>query len=264
STDVISKYNLARDHFEEIILLLEFHFVGYLSYRKEEDHWIEVITPFYEWHQYLRFLEKTEAPTFSKEVVKQEWFHDFAFIEEMSRLLALSSNSPQQVASLQENLLTQRALDKLLLTHLAKIEQGTLYSEEGGLLWLEKDLETKALYLYRHPANLASFSHNERQIRDAEKATRRVLHGKWVLFEDFLKGVTVALGDTPQVMIQKTGKIYRYAFPSYSDKEKQWLKTVIFSWLFETGMVAIGSTDVGNEPKDCFCVTSFGRFCFEE
>ncbi len=62
SSDVIAKYNLTRSNFEEVMLLLEFHFVCTIHYAKEEEHWHEIITPFYEWHQYLRFVQATKAP----------------------------------------------------------------------------------------------------------------------------------------------------------------------------------------------------------
>jgi hypothetical protein len=62
SSDVIAKYNLTRSNFEEVMLLLEFHFVCTVHYAKEEEHWHEIITPFYEWHQYLRFVQATKAP----------------------------------------------------------------------------------------------------------------------------------------------------------------------------------------------------------
>jgi hypothetical protein len=62
SSDLIAKYNLSRQDFEEILLLLEFYFVCCLTYEKEDDHWIEFVSPFHEWHQYLNFLKNTEAP----------------------------------------------------------------------------------------------------------------------------------------------------------------------------------------------------------
>ena len=261
SSDVISKYNLTRHHFEEITLLLEFHFVGYLSYRKEEDHLVEVITPFYEWHQYLRFLKQTETPTIFSEDVHREQSNDFTFIEEMGKILEKCQSKSFSISLLQDNPLALAAVNKLLLLQLMRLENGDLYPMEGSKQWLEKNLENRALHLYRHPFNLASLPGNERQVREAEKAIRRVLHGKWVMFEDFLKGVTVALGSAPQVMIQRVGKLYKYAFPSPGEKEKEWLRTIIFSWLFEAGMVAIGKTEAG---KECFRVTAFGSFCFEE
>lgn len=61
SSDLIAKYNLTRAGFEEIMLLLEFNFVCTIRYTREEEHWHEIITPFYEWHQYLCFLESIKA-----------------------------------------------------------------------------------------------------------------------------------------------------------------------------------------------------------
>lgn len=266
SGDIISKYNLTRRHFEEIVLLLEFHFIGYLSYRKEEDLWLEVITPFYEWHQYLRFLKNTETPIVPAEKVYQEHLGDFAFVSEMTKLL---ETSPLKKEILENNSFALRAFDKLLLLKLAQLDKNVLSPTETGKQWLKKSLENRALYLYRHPINIASLpgnerSGNERQLREAEKAIRRALHGGWVLFEDFLKGITIGLNDSSAVMIQKVGKLYRYTFPTYEEKEKQWFKMIFFEWLFEVGMVSIGTLGKGPNQKECFAVTPFGRFCFEE
>jgi len=69
STDVIAKYNLTRGRFEEILLLLEFHFVCTVRYIQEEDHWHEIIGPFYEWHEYLKAtkLSPLDASRISRE-----------------------------------------------------------------------------------------------------------------------------------------------------------------------------------------------------
>jgi hypothetical protein len=61
-------------------------------------------------------------------------------------------------------------------------------------------------------------------------------------------------------MLKKTGKHWRYTLPVYSEDEKNLIKATIFEWLFETGVVATG-TCLG---RDCFCVTPFGRFFFED
>lgn len=62
SSELIKKYNLSRETFEEHLLLLEYSFVCYLSYSKEGDEWTEVVTPFYEWMEYLQF-EKCSTPS---------------------------------------------------------------------------------------------------------------------------------------------------------------------------------------------------------
>src|SRR5205807_9550304 len=55
SSDIITKYNLTRAEFEEILLLLEFSFVACVTYTRGEDLFLEWVTPFNEWHEYLLF-----------------------------------------------------------------------------------------------------------------------------------------------------------------------------------------------------------------
>ncbi len=295
SSDVIGKYNLARRDFEEILLLLEFNFIGCLSYQKEGDHWIEVISPFHEWHQYLRFLKTTESPILKSASVQRVRKSDFAFIEDMSALLALSLKKPIPIESWDEEsplplktvsdlalhcslpidsrqrlqnaqaYLTQ-VLRKLILVQLARSADRKIYPLDSARDWLDKPLENRALHLYRHVMNriltisLPSQITTERNIREAEKSIRRLLHGGWVLFDDFLKGVYVSLSEESVVMLKRMGKQYKYALPAYGENEKKLLKATIFELLFETGVVATGVS----QGQDCFSVTPFGRFCFED
>lgn len=272
SSDVIEKYNLTRPGFEEILLLLEFHFIGYLSYRKEEDHWLEVITPFYEWHQYLRFLKETEAPILEEKAVRQIGDSDFFFIQTMSEILThlckapLPLNGSKPANPNTKEAIRSRALQKLLLIKLASSKDGMVYPSDHAQDWLSKSLEDRALYLYRHAANeiltmsLPAEVATERNIREAEKSIRRVLHKKWIRFDEFLKGVLIALSETSVISLKRIGKHYKYVLPVYSEDEQKLIQAVIFEWLFETGMVAIGVS----EGKNCFRVTPFGRFCFED
>ncbi len=95
SSDVIGKYNLTRRNFEEMMLLLEFNFIGCVSYEKEDDHWIEVITPFHEWHEYLSFLKSTECARIAQsDKIKRTRESDFAFIEDMSAILSQTLQKP--------------------------------------------------------------------------------------------------------------------------------------------------------------------------
>lgn len=253
SSDVIAKYNLKREHFEEILLLLEFHFIGYLCYEKVEDHWLEYISPFEEWREYLHFLKQTEAPPIVKEdsICKEE---EFAFIKEMCAILMKIKEKSQAIEK-------THAVEKLCLIHLAECKNKKWTITEEGQKWLEMGLEDKALHLYRHPQNrLLNQQALDRCVREAEKAIKRALHGRWVFFEDFVKGVLVPLSEASVCSLKKCGKQWKYVLPRYSDEEKRTFKTTIFQWLNETGMVVIGKCS----DRDCFAVTPFGRFFFEE
>ena len=293
SSDLIAKYNLSRREFEEIIVLLEFNFICCLSYEKEDDHWIETATPFYEWRQYLLFLKETETPKILQtETVFRKREADFAFVEDMGSLLAAAKKRPialpswqrsgplpiaKELASLlklpfdtseeqieSQNYLVQ-IIEKLCLIKLADLIDGRLYALELANDWLDMTLQNRALYIYRHPLNqilscrLPAHLATERHIREAEKSIKRVLHGKWVYFDEFIKGVLVPLDEDSVIMLKKTGKSWRYTVPRYDDEKKALIKATLFEWLFETGMVAPGFVD----GRDCFSATPFGRFFFE-
>lgn len=271
SSDLIAKYNLARRDFEEILLFLEFHFVCCLTYEQIEDHWVEWVAPFYEWHQYLRFLKETEAPPISQPVLRAKQ-SDFAFIEEASALLSSAKKRPISLAEIPAKFhlspaYSQRLVAKLCLVQLAEQKEGRLIPLEAASDWLEMSLENRALYLYRHPLNhlfscsLSPEVATERNLREAEKAIKRVLHGKWVFFDDFIKGVLVPLhSEEPAVSLKRTGKVWKYTLPTYTEEEKKLIHATIFEWLFEMGTVAIGSCG----DRDCFAVTPFGRFFFDD
>jgi hypothetical protein len=255
STDLIAKYNLKRRDFEEMLLILEFNFVCCLSYEKADDHWLEFVSPFHEWHEYLRFIRATETPSIDpNEPVQRTYDSDFVFLEEMSSLLLKAKKKPIAVE------LTP-AVQKLCLVRLAELNSDRLQTLPAGDEWLDLSLENRALHLYRHNQNrILSLSVGERYVREAEKSIKRVLHGQWVYFEDFLKGVQVPLNENSVVSLKRVGKHWKYSLPIYGDEEKALLKATIFEWLFETGMVTIGTC----RDRDCFAMTHFGRFFFDD
>lgn len=294
SSDLIAKFNLLRRDFEEMILLLEFNFVCCLTYEKEDDHWLEIVAPFNEWHEYLRFLKSTEAPTISSEQsILRQRESDFAFLEDMSTLLqmakkkpiplhswhgtapailarelaphcSLSTETPEDLVFAQKYL--THVIEKLCLIKLADRIDDRLYALETANDWLDMTLENRSLYLYRHPLNrllnpsIPGHVATERHVREAEKSIKRVLHGEWLFFEDFFKGVLVPLNEDSVIMLKRTGKHWKYTLPSYDEDEKALVKATVFEWLFETGIVSPGTCD----GKDCFAVTPFGRYFFEE
>ncbi|HNA62356.1 MAG TPA: hypothetical protein PKW79_04705, partial [Rhabdochlamydiaceae bacterium] len=117
-----------------------------------------------------------------------------------------------------------------------------------------------ALYLYRHTANRIRSMPDatEKLIREAEKSITRVIHSEWVFFDDFIEGVIVPLGDHLPVSLKKSGKYWKYVRPEYSSDERQLIHAVVFEWLFEAGITAIGTY----QGKECFMVTLFGQSLF--
>jgi hypothetical protein len=296
SSDLIAKYNLDRGIFEQIMLQMEFHFVCYLAYSREDDHWHEWVTPIHEWREYLLFLQKTESPVIQESgSICRYRDNDFAFLEDMGLLLKIAQkkpftigrgpnreslpqatirllapqchieiNTPDQIELADRYL--RRLIDKLILIKLAESNQGRLTLLDSASEWLEMDLENRALHLYRHSLNRLNNPElnpdlcSERNLREAEKAIKRVLHGGWVLLNDLVRGAVVSFNEESNVVLKKNGKIWKYELPQYNDDEKKLIKAAIFDFLFECGIVAIGSFN----GQDCLAVTAFGQYFLEE
>ena len=178
----------------------------------------------------------------------------------LAPLLSLSLDDPTTPPYIES------LVNKLCLLQLATQDSGSLTPLEAASSWFEMTPENRALYLYRHPMNqiltpsLPPEIATERHIREAEKSIKRVLHGEWVFFDEFLRGVLVPLSEESVLMLKRVGKHWKYVLPTYTDAEKDLIRATLFSWLFEMGMVVTGSC----QGRDCFAVTPFGRFFFEE
>lgn len=290
--DIIKKYGISKESFEEHILNLEFNFVCCLCYRKVDDQWKETVTPFYEWKEYLTFLRSTEAPALANpEKVVRKRPHDFSFIQDMTALLNLARKQPIAVSEDKERHLfpTAEALvhlsdriegfsendpifkkylhslfTKIRLLKLADVIDDRLYALEAANDWFDMRLENRALFMYRHPLNRLISDHlpaqlcTERHVREAEKSIIRVLTSGWVYFDDFIKGVIVPLSEDSIVMLKRQGKTWKYNLPAYTEDELALIKATVLEWLFELGVTVVGE----HESKKCFSITSFGQSLF--
>ncbi len=245
---LIEKYQLTRERFEEYLLVLEFNFVCCLGYEKINNTWKEVVTPYHEYREYLRFLKQTEPSPFAKQIENPK---PFAFIQEMSAVLNQVKKTPSPM--------TGKIVDKLRLLKLADIVDGRLYALDAANDFLDMPLENRAIFVYRHPLN--RFIHplaTEKNIREAEKSIIRILNKGWVAFDEFFKGVLAPLNETSSIMLKKLGRTWKYTIPEYTDEEQLFIKSVLFDWLYEAGITATATID----GKECFCVTPFGQTLF--
>lgn len=290
SSDLIARYNIDRREFEEMMLWLEFNFVCCLSYKKEDDHWIEFVSPFYEWRKYLLFLQETVPTPICSEKIVALREKDFAFIEDLTAILEKTEQDPirlgswdhdqllpldetRQLASIiglrpltelpiAQKYVTQM-IKKVCLVHLARVIDGQLHCTETTKDWLQLSLENKASYLHRHPLNriisfpIPSFLNTEKFIHEAEKTIKRVEDGSWIYLEDLIKGSLACFDEQSTITLRKIGKNWRYNLPQHSAEQKMLIQATLVEWLFEAGMVSLGRVD----GQDCFRVTPFGR-CF--
>ncbi len=261
SEELISKYKLTREQFEEYMLLLEFSFLCCIGYKKVGALWQEIVSPFHEWREYLAFLrDKQPVPIADPSKIERTQEDDFAFIHELTNLLKRAKKEP----FVNEDKRMEPFIEKLRLVRLADVIDGRLYALESANDWLDMKDDNKALYLYRHPLNRLLSEHfpahlsTERNLREAEKSILSVLNSGWVYYDDFFKGVLAPLSEQSAVILKKVGKTWKYALPEYNDEESAFIKATVMEWLPEIGIISTGVC----EGKDAFAVTPFGQSVF--
>ena len=290
SKDIREKYGLTREEVEETLLILEFNFLCCLSYRQIGDEWKEVVTPFYEWREFLQFQrDNRPAPLPQEADVQETRKSELAFASDLTVLLnTLTSHhivveedfdaeiyridvaTLEKLAKGCEEMTVKGAdldryfswlIEKALLLGLAELEEGKLVATEETAEWLEHSIQDQAAALYRHPDNtIVSVSidptlSSEKNLREIEKTLFPCGAGEWILFEDLLKGIYAPIGDKPETSLRKKGRHWAYVRPTYSDEEKAFIKAAIFERFFEAGFVSIGTF----HDKPCLRVTPFGR-----
>jgi hypothetical protein len=292
ATDLMQKYEISKERFEECLLQLEFHFVCTLGYEKVGDEWAEIVTPLHEWREYATFLKNTEvSPIASVNKIHRARPHDFSFVQDLSLILSFAKKQPFAVAADHEKrilpakaVLTSlaakiegfeagdpafaayidRLISKARQLKLADIVDDRLYALESANDFLDMRMEGRAIFLYRHPLNrlvskqIPAEIITDRNLREAEKSIVRAINSGWVYFDDFIRGVIIPLGDQSVVMLKRQGKTWKYTLPSYSEEELALIKATVLEWLFEIGVTAVGT----HHGKDVFCVTSFGESLF--
>lgn len=292
SSELMKKYNISRELFEEYMLHLEFSFVCCLGYRKSGDVWEEIVSPFHEWKEFLSFLKNTEVSSIKNpQDIELKRPSEFSFVQDLAILLEASKKKPiplettdmgyllPKAASL-KNLLPlfpslnkdpnvyepylHHLIAKAQLLRLCESSQSSFQITEAAEEWLSLRLDHQALYLYRHPRNrilnpnVQAELCTEKALREAEKSIVRALQKDWVLYEDFFRGIHVPLREELAIELKKIGKHWEYALPKYSAEEALFLKEIILQWLFEAGIVQVGTLN----GKDCFRITTLGQTLF--
>ncbi len=286
------KYELSREAFEEYMLHLEFNFVCCIKYTQEEDRFKEEIIPFYEWKEFLKFRRENAPKKISeKQHIKPSSTKKFHFVQDMAYVLEEIIHQPLRLQSaatasdliFDEEIVKQliigsgarntakedivswqlyfsRIVSKLIRLGLAVRHEEALCPHHNAPHWLNMEIEDKALYLYRHPENrtlkmgFESKLDTEKSVREVEKSLERIKGSDWYLVDEFLKGVTCAVGENDSVTLTKEGPDWSYKLPTYQEEEIRFMRYVIMQRLFEVGMVNVGTY----QNQDCFQLLSFG------
>lgn len=296
SSEIREKFGLTEEAFEEHLLYLEFNLICCLVYEKKDGEWVEVVTLFKEWKDYLNFLKESQPKEISNhESVIRTRPHDFSFAEDMSTLLALSMTKPlftrltenetwmfekasanlvakqckcfdlkTEEGQSHFNTYMERTIQKLLFLKLATIEGNQLVATEDAEEWLALPIEKRALNTYKVTLTTYPFSEfakeicTERNIHEIEKSISRIIGCGWVLFEDFIRGIIAPISENSKMSLTKQGRYWKYSLPDYSEDEYALIRLIIYNWLFEGGIVATGSY----QGKEALRITPLGQSMF--
>lgn len=268
ASDMIKKFSLTQEEFEEVMLFLEFSFVSCVSYKKVGDEFREVITPYHEWREYLRHIRDTEPQSIidEEQIEGLEATH-FAFIDQMTSALTLSSEKggiSVQALGKRADILSKdkdKICERLLDLRLATLKEGELKATVDAPIWLNMDNQERALFLCRNP--LACLSHEsfpqslitERGIREAEKSLSRAVQASWIYLGDFIDSIYIPLNESQHIQLVKKGRTWKYQLPEYSAEEIRLFEVIVTKWLYESGITKVGS----KAGRVCFTLTALGR-----
>lgn len=294
ASNIREKYSLTRSDFEEYLLHLEFNFICCVSHVKIADQWKEVVTPFHEWRDFLRFKHDNQPtpikPSLSiqrKRPADGAFASDFKVVLKrmISRPLALGAGKKGAPPHLAKNELIACASQctaippitddniqewqdyfnwiaaKLIDIELAKASNNQLTALPEAKEWAAMDSEELGLSLYRHPQNgFVTFSIEpslltEKNFREMEKTLERCGRDEWIFLDDFLNGVISLIGNTQEISLHKKGRRWEYLLPTYSEEEKTFMRATVMERFFEAGFISIGIC----QRKECFTVTPYGR-----
>lgn len=296
SNDLRKKYDLSDEKFEEHMLYLEFNFVCCLVFEKKDDEWVEVVTLFQEWKDYLSFLKESQPQEIEKKSkIKQMRPSDFSFVEDMSTLISLANTHRFFVKLDQKErwkpekklleLITKecpgfdlkteegkdffddyinRVIQKILFLKLATIEKSQLKPVEDISEWLTLPLDKRAINTYKMTLSRYPFSEfpseicTDRNIHEIEKTVCRIIDSGWVFLDDFLKGIIAPISENSKMVLTKTGRYWKYTLPDYSADETNLMQKIVYDWLFEGGIISIGVF----EERPCLQITPLGQSMF--
>jgi hypothetical protein len=255
--DLMTKLHLTHELLEEYLLLLEYYFICCLSYQRIGDQWQEIVTPFAEWKEYLRFEFQTHPRPIPPELVDKHQQEEFQLIKDFMTFLQ------SKKAWLKKNVkISLKTISKLIQLEFAmENSRGQLIATKKGQAWMLKPLFEQVTTLANDPDNTLSCLDrcsslwNARNLRLIEKSLRRLVPYEWVEFRQFLQGFIAPIGEREPVTLKTQGKKWKYALPIYTSQEEQFIQAVIMERLAELGIVQTGSF----QSHPCFCLTSFGQ-----
>lgn len=289
SDQLREKYQLTQHEFQEIMLLLELHFVLTCKVVRIGNQWVEVVTPLAEWKEHIEYEKANRPEALDPEVtVERSHTADFGFLSDAKHLLSLLRTGsgeecptdttllPSDFAeTVKVNLGSDVNIETYLSDLLGRLSQLGLLELDGEELvktdlaeeWLETaEDQDRAVSWYRQIIQTpdARFPHpslfSDKNVRQVEKSLRCITGRSWTFFDQFLKHCMVPVGNAGEVKLEKHGRRFGYTRPEYSEEERAFIEFVILQQFFECGLVIRGTIN----GKTCFQLTPFGRIALGE
>lgn len=250
AADLMKKYHMSHEAFHECMLHLEYNLVCCLTYRLVDDHYEEIVVPFFEWQEHLAFLKETlpsSIPT--PEAIVHAYDNDFGFLKRLAAHVGCGESGQGEMTV------------AMKMLHLGEETPNGWKPSDRSSDWLQLPIQEQAAALYRcklHSPYSERFG--EKDLRQIQKSLKRVTKSGWLYIDDFLAGFTHAIGGAEEISLKNRGKRWRYARPTLAPAEKKFIHYALFEVFLQVGIVATGT----HEGKECFCVTPFGRMSIED
>jgi hypothetical protein len=273
AADLRAQLELSAKSFEETMLQMEFQMLGCLVYRQTGGRWEQVVTPFQEWAEYIRHLRASVPAQIAEQNVQPLLKGETPILDGMKDLLqsALRRATPlvrwegSWAPEDQPNHWGVRQVELVEACGLAELMEGKLVALPAAEAWCSLSVEDRAMGLHRNPLHRPAGLERiqEKFLREAEKSIQRILNSGWVLWEDFLASIVAPLHQDQVIQLKKRGRSWRYQLPEYSESERDFLRELMLHWMFECGMVAVGTVSQGpSAGAPCLRVTEVGRLLF--
>jgi hypothetical protein len=277
------KYSLSREEFEYYMLHLEFNFLCCLSYRQVGESWKEVVTPFHEWREYLRFLHDTEPQPLDTKKIKSFRENDFSFVQDSAAILGALATKKLTLASPDALTATTvkawmklcgdfsakptkeeiekytpyfiEIVTRLIDENLASLRGKSLTTTALGKKHIKASPEDQAIFFSRSFSSPSFKASATRSIRELENSLTKIKNLCWISFDAFTNHLTIAMGAAESPHLIKKGKRWLYALPEYNATEKAMIHEILFKKLFHAGVLDKASYN----DVDYFRITEFGH-----
>lgn len=278
---LLQNFKIEKEDLEKYIMILEFHKICCLKFVQEDDHWKEVLIPFFEWKEYLLNCKNRTFQSIERiSEVDLIYSTNFGFIQDLDEIVKSLVTSQIEInkvdekyffvdkkivnkiqsTSLKSDLSYHHELiSKLLNLKLAVLNDSFLNHTDNVSAWFSKSLQEKGMTLYfltiySYRKHTINYEFTDRDIREIEKSLKSIIGKDWVYLDDFINSLMIPIGKTDKNTLQKKGGIWNYCIPKYGENEFTFIQEIIEKHLFYSGILMIGYHD----NKKCISMTPFG------